>query len=214
MSDGVLLLHGHGRFGASLTRLSAAARRAGYATLSPSYPYGRPLPDIVAWLAPRVAAFEAEQTGQLHIVTHSLGGLVAMALIAARRPARLGRVAMLAPPLRGSEWADLLYRFGLAHLVLGGTAAHLRTGRTVADTALLGAVDFELGVIAGNRALHPAPFLPQPHDGKVSVAATRIAGTTDHLVLPVTHTLMVYNHRVIDAAMNFISEGRLTRDDT
>jgi hypothetical protein len=35
---GVLLLHGHGRLGASMALLARAARRVGYATFSPSYP--------------------------------------------------------------------------------------------------------------------------------------------------------------------------------
>ena len=93
MSDrgGVLLLHGHGRFGASMARLAAAARRSGRPTLAPSYPYRRSLAEIVTWLAPRVAAFERTFTGPLHIVTHSLGGLVSRALIAAHQSSGLGR---------------------------------------------------------------------------------------------------------------------------
>jgi len=207
---GVLLLHGHGRFGASMMPLAWAARRKGHKTFAPSYPYRRPLREIAAWLAPRVAAFEAGLEGPLHIVTHSLGGLVARALIASHRPQQLGRVVMLAPPNGGSELADLLFRLKLAHLILGKSSAHLRTGRTVADEALLGEVDYPLGIVAGDRALLPLPFplLPQPHDGKVSQAATRVAGLADHLTLPVTHTLMVYDRRVISAAMTFIEAGR------
>lgn len=206
---GVLLLHGHGRFGASMMPLARAARRRGYKTFAPSYPYRRSIGDIAGWLGPRVAAFEAEFEGSMHIVTHSLGGLVARALIASHRPRALGRVVMLAPPNGGSELADLLFRLKLAHLILGQSGAHLRTGRTAADEALLGEVDYPLGVVAGDRALLPLPFslLPQPHDGKVSQAATRVAGLADHLTLPVTHTLMVYDRRVIRAALAFIEAG-------
>jgi pimeloyl-ACP methyl ester carboxylesterase len=211
MSDqgGVLLLHGHGRLGASMILLARAARRAGYATLSPNYPYRRPLEDIVDWLAPRVAAFEAGFAGPLHIITHSLGGLVARALIAARAPQRLGRVVMLAPPNKGSELADLLFRFRLAPLILGGIGPHLRTSRTAADEAVLGSITYPLGIIAGDRPLFPLPLplLSRPHDGKVSIAATRVAGLADHVTLPVTHTLMVYDRRVIAAALGCLEDG-------
>jgi hypothetical protein len=210
---GVLLLHGHGRFGASMMVMARAARRAGYATLAPNYPYRRSLEDIADWLAPRVAAFESSFEGPLHIVTHSLGGLVARISIAAHRPQRLGRVVMLAPPNGGSELADLLFRMKLARWILGGSGAYLRTDRDPRHEALLGIIDYPVGVIAGDRPLLPLPFrlLPLPHDGKVSIAATRVAGLADHVTLPVTHTLMVYDRRVIAAAMAFLAEGSFSR---
>jgi len=209
---GVLLLHGHGRFGASMGRLARAARREGYATLAPSYPHRRSLADIVDWLAPRVAAFEEELSGPLHVVTHSLGGLVARALVQARRPPRLGRVVMLAPPNAGCELADLLFRLRLARLMLGGTGAVLRTERAAADLATLGTIGYPVGVIVGDRSLLPVPrgLLPCPHDGKVSVAATHVEGLSDHLTLPVTHTLMVYDAGVIRATMRYLAGGTFT----
>jgi pimeloyl-ACP methyl ester carboxylesterase len=211
--EGVVLLHGYGRFGTSMALLARAARRAGYATLAPSYPYRRSLGEIAAWLAPRVAAFEGEFAGPLHIVTHSLGGLVARALIAAHRPDRLGRVVMLAPPNGGSELADLLTRLRLDRIVLGAAGAHLRTMRAEADEAALGKVDYPLGIIAGDRALLPLSLglLPRPHDGKVSIAATHVAGLADHVILPVTHTLMVYDRRVIGATLGFLRDGIFDR---
>ena len=210
---GVLLLHGHGRFGASMVVLAKAARREGYATLSPAYLYRRSLGEIVEWLAPRVAAFEQEFAGPMHILTHSLGGLVARAFLTARRPKRLGRVVMLAPPNAGSELADLLVRLRLARLVLGAAGAHLGTIRTASDEGALGAVNYPLGIIAGGKALLPLSLglLPRPHDGKVSVAATHVVGLTDHLTLPVTHTLMVYDRRVIAAALGFLRDGCFDR---
>lgn len=210
--SGVLLLHGYGRFGTSMAPLARAARREGYAVLAPTYRSRRPMAEIVARLLPILAAFEAGISGPLHIVTHSLGGLVARALIAARRPRRLGRVVMLSPPNGGSEIADLLHRARLGPLVLGNAAAQLRTRRAPSDEALLSEVDYDLGIIAGDR---PMPFptfgaLSKPHDGKVSVAATRVIGMRDHLVLPVGHTLRL--HRLVaDATLAFLASGHFPR---
>ena len=188
--------------------LARAARRAGYATLSPSYPYRRALPAAADWLAPRVAEFEGSFSGPLHIVTHSLGGLVARALITGHPPQRLGRVVMLAPPNRGSELADLIFRLRLPW-ILGASGAYLRTARTEAEQAVLGAIDYPVGVIAGDRSLLPVPaaMLAPPHDGKVRIAATHAEGIADHTTLPVTHTLMVYDRRVINAALAFLAKG-------
>ena len=205
---GVLLLHGHGRFGASMALLARAARHAGYATMSPSYPYRRGLPAIADWLAPQVASFEDRLSGPLHIVTHSLGGLVARALIAAHPPRRLGRVVMLAPPNQGSELADLIFRLRLPW-ILGASGAYLRTGRSEAERAALGAIDYPTGVVAGDRSLLPVPaaLLARPNDGKVRTAATHADGIADHITLPVTHTLMVYYRRVIAATLGFLADG-------
>lgn len=204
---GVLLLHGHGRTGFSMWPLASAFAKAGYATLSPSYGFRRPLPAIVEQLAPRVAAFTGHLDGPLHIVTHSLGGLVARALIARHRPAHLGRVVMLAPPLAGSELADFLTRHHLGSL-LGPVGPWLRTGEQGAR-AIDGPVDFELGVVAGDSTPLPLPesLLPRPNDGIVSVAATCIPGMTAHVRVPVAHTLMPVDRRSVAQALAFIGGG-------
>lgn len=194
--------------------LAATLRKAGYATLAPHYPARRSLNTIVDGLQPRVAAFAAECGGPLHIVTHSLGGLVARALFKAHRPAQPGRVVMLGPPNAGSELADLLFRLRMDGVMLGASGAHLRTGRAAADEAMLGPVDFDLGVIAGDRPIDPVfpkLLVPRPNDGKVSVSATRVAGMRDHIVLPVSHTLMVYDRRVRAQTLAFLQDGRFSR---
>ena len=215
MRGGVVLIHGHGRTGASMRSLARAARAAGYATLSPSYGWrGLSLQQIVARIDPMVAAFEATHSGPLHFVTHSLGGLVVRALLAARRPERLGRVVMLAPPHGGSELADLLYRLRLNRWVLGAAGPHLRTGRQAADEAMLGSVDFDCGIIAADRPIDPILprlLLPRPNDGKVTVAATRVEGMRDHIVLSASHTFMIRNRRVAAQAMAFLETGAFLR---
>ncbi len=209
----VLLLHGHGRTGASMLFMAHALRKAGFATLAPSYGLRRSMEAILGYLAPVVAEFEAAKPGPFHILTHSLGGLVARALITRRRPAHLSRVVMLAPPNAGSEIADLLCRYNLESAILGPIGRQLRTGRLLEDERLLGSIDFELGVIAGDRPLAPVlpRLLPRPNDGMVSVAATRIPGMRDHIVLPVDHTRMVHDRGVITQSLAFLESGAFRR---
>lgn len=209
----VLLLHGHGRTGVSMLFLAHALQKAGYETLAPSYGYRRSMEGILTYLQPRIDALQAAHPGPFHIVTHSLGGLVARALIARKRPAGLHRVVMLAPPNAGSEVAELLCRHGLDAALLGPVGRQLRTNRLARDMRILGGVDFELGVIAGDRPLMPLPsgLLPRPHDGLVTVAATRIEGMTAHIVLPVDHTRMVLDRRVIAATLAFLQTGAFHR---
>lgn len=210
----VVLLHGLGRTGFSLRALAAALRRAGYATLAPSYGLRRTMPGIVDYLAGPIDRFAAAHPGPLHFVTHSMGGLVARALITAHRPATLGRVVMLAPPNAGSELADLMFRMRLDGAILGPVGPLLRTGRGPDEERLLGHVDFDLGIIAGDRPMDPlvAPrFIPGANDGKVAVAATRVAGMRDHIVLPVQHSFMVQDRRVIAQVLAYLATGAFTR---
>jgi pimeloyl-ACP methyl ester carboxylesterase len=204
----VALLHGLGRTGLSMQPLALALRRAGYRTLAPTYSPRAALPAIIDSLAPRLARFAGD--GPLHIVTHSFGGLVARALITADRPATLGRVVMLAPPNQGSGLADLLAGLGLDAAVLGGAATHLATSRRPEAERLLGTVDYDLGIIAGSRSFDAGlatRILGGPHDGKVSVTATRLPGMRDHIVLPVQHTLMLLDPRVIAETLRYLETG-------
>lgn len=194
--------------------IASALETAGYATLSPWYGSRRSMAEIIDYLHPRITAHAAAHPGPLHFVTHSLGGLVVRALVATHRPADLGRVVMLSPPNAGSNLADTLHRLGLGDLVLGPIGPFLHTARPSAAEKRLGKVDFDLGIIAGNRTydpLLPRLLLSGANDGKVTVAATRIAGMNDHITLPVQHTLMVMDRRVIAQTLAYLATGAFTR---
>jgi hypothetical protein len=101
--------------------------------------------------------------------------------------------------------------------VLGPAHGHLLTRRSAEAEALLGGADaaigYELGIIAGNRSLSPVPasLLAPPHDGKVSVLSTHLAGMADHLVVPVPHSLMTAHPVTGQQALHFLSEGKFRR---
>lgn len=194
-----------------MRRIEIALRREGYAVRNLGYPSTRhDLAAIADRIAPAVADFAAGLDGPVHFVTHSMGGLVTRILLSRHRPGNLGRVVMLAPPNHGSEIADLLHRNPLFRRSLGPAAVQLVTRRDGALASLLGQPDFELGIIAGDRALDPVAslLLPRPNDGRVSVASTRDIRAADHVVLPVSHTSILWNRSAIRHTLTFLGSGR------
>lgn len=212
--DGVVLLHGILRRAASMQKLEKALAAAGYRVLNLDYPSReQSLAQIADGLSGPIAAFEGELAGQLHFVTHSMGGLVARAYLNRFRPVRLGRMVMLAPPNEGSEIADLLKRNWLYRSTFGPAGRQLATQRSDELCALLGQVDYPLGVIAGDRTLYifASLILPGPNDGRVSVERTRVAGMSDHIVLHTSHPLIMRNPEAMAQTIHFLQHGRFRR---
>lgn len=182
----------------------------GYRVLNPGYPSRTGAVETLAerHLLPWLAELELQCPGKLHLVTHSLGGILARVALARMRPANLGRVVMLAPPNRGSELVDRFGSRGWFRLLHGPAGSQLGTGRNDLPRRQ-GQVDFELGVIAGSgHFLQPGSwFLPHPNDGKVSVLSTRIAGMKEHLVIPASHTFLMARPEVQAHTLQFLRTG-------
>ena len=186
----------------------------GYATANLGYPSRQlDLCNIAAALSPDIAAFAAQVDGPVHFVTHSMGGLVARLLLTGHRAFHLGRVVMLAPPNGGSELADLLSRWRLYRWWFGPAGSQLVTRRDAELAALFGPVDYELGVIAGDRSLYPlaSRLMPRPNDGRVSLAGTGVEGMADQIVLPVPHPMIVRDPATIEQTLAFLQNGRFNR---
>lgn len=212
----VLLLHGFAGVAIMNRPLAYALRRAGYRPVEIGYDsWGTSLDRICEKLEPLLARLDRAETESLHIVAHSMGGLVARALIRHCRPTRLGKVVMLGTPNGGSEIADFLHRSPYLKPILGRAAPTLVTHRPAAIEALFGPVDYDLGIIAGSRPLMPIAatrLLPTPCDGKVSVASTQLAGAADHIVLPLSHSMLPYHRAAHRQIRHFIEHGRFAHD--
>lgn len=163
-----------------------------------------------------VFAEAAERPGErIHIVTHSLGGiLVRQYLHDHGTPASLGRVVMLAPPNSGSEIVDRLRNWSLYRRINGPAGLQLGTDNSSAPNRLGAAPSgVEIGIIAGNVSLNPlfSSLINGPDDGKVSVARTHLAGESAHLTVPYSHTWLMWRRPVLAEIRSFLGTGNFTR---
>jgi pimeloyl-ACP methyl ester carboxylesterase len=147
----------------------------------------------------------------LHLVGHSLGGLVILKAfeqepaLDARLPP--GRIALLGSPLRGSRTARNLARWPFGRRLMG-RSIHEEV-LTARERQWKGAR--ELGVVAGNLGFGLGRLvgrLPGPNDGTVLVEETLLDGATDRVVLRVSHTGMLFSAAVARAAGAFLGTGR------
>lgn len=207
----VVLLHGLGRTRRSMGKLERCLSAAGYRVHNPGYPSREAQIQCLAaaCLPPVLNACRREGAARVHFVTHSMGGLLVRWFLACQRVPEAGRVVMLSPPNGGSEVVDALGRYAWFHQLMGLAAGQMGTrGRSLPRQ--LGPVTFELGVIAGDRALDPigALIIPGPNDGRVAVERSRVAGMADFRVIHATHAFIMRHPEALRQTVCFLRTGR------
>lgn len=215
-ADCVVLLHGLNRSWRMMKPMAEALQAAGFTTANVDYPSQSGPVEEIAPLAvgTGLTACRAQAAQRVHFVTHSIGGIL-LRYENERAPiADLGRVVMLGPPNQGSEVVDITKDWPGFGVVGGAAGMQLGTDETSIPSRL-GPVDFELGIIAGTGTINfwMSALLPDADDGKVSVAATRVAGMDDFLVVDNSHRYIPQSDVVFRNTISFLKTGRFIDAD-
>ena len=211
--DCVVLLHGIGMQGYVMKRVESALTAQGYRVVNVSYPSREMSFEKLAgeYLPAQLREHDVARAPRLNFVTHSLGSLIVRKFLHDTRPANLGRVVMIGPPNHGSTAADEAGDSTLIRDYMGENLPRLGTGAN-SIVSTLGPADFEVGVIAGEIPLNPVfgNVLEGKNDGAVTVESAKLEGMRDFIVVPFSHTVMLWRDEVIQQVVVFLRDGKFT----
>jgi pimeloyl-ACP methyl ester carboxylesterase len=196
--DIVVLVHGLAANSLVMAPLARALRREfplvinwGYRSLwSPIERHGEAL-------ARRLSQLDERAPGKIHLVTHSMGGIIGRLALKQYAPERLGRFLMIAPPNRGSHVATWLAPW------LGRICPPLQ--QLADDMASFVCqlphpeVD-DLGIIAAANDY----FVPEH--------CTRLGCERDYIVLPGLHSSLLWSKQTAQQATHFLRHGRFAHE--
>lgn len=201
----ILLVHGIWNAKSWLAPLARRLRAEGFEVQVFGYPsiLGGPGPAIQA-LTARLRAGPP-----VHLVGHSLGGLIGLEALRRAPDLPVQRMVCLGSPLCGSGAARSLGRRAWTGLVLGRSGALLQTGCEPWQGQV------PVAMVAGNVARGMGRLLTRfdgESDGTVAVAETHLPGLAAHCVVPASHTGLVFSAAAARQAAGFLRDGRFPAD--
>jgi len=209
MPEIVVLVHGIWMTSLELRLLARRLRGCGYRTLLFRYPsLRRPLAHHASRLVEQVRQQDA---ATIHLVGHSLGGLVILRALQDHPELVRGRIVLLGSPVNGSVIAQHLHANRLSRWLLGrsGAGALLGGGPRWRGQQLL-------GTIAGTRPVGIGQLLggfSGVSDGTVALSETRLAGAHAATTFPSTPFGLLFSRPVARAVCSFLRTGRFPAPD-
>lgn len=211
----VFLLHGLARTAQSMETIEARLSSLGYRVINLNYPSTKYTIEYLSeiTLGDAVQQIASQSPSKIHFVTHSMGGILVRYYLKYHRLPNLGRVVMTSPPNQGSELVDYLKNITIFAEFIGPSGRELGTDSQSVPLSL-GAVNFELGVIAGSSSLNPlySLLLSGPDDGTVPIERTKVEGMKDFLVLPYAHPIIMKSEEVIQQVIYFLKYGSFQKE--
>lgn len=202
-AEAVILIHGLWMPGLVLLPHQHWLRTEGFAVRRFSYPSWR---DGLADNVHLLSSFINETPGTvIHLVAHSLGGLVALKMLSQDPDSRIRRVVLMGTPFAGCHCGFTLTATPMLTGLVGQTFEDwFRLSRPALPTTA------EIGVIAGTRSLgfgRLIPGLAYPNDGLITVDETRIATAKDSIALKVNHSGMLVSRPCAEQIATFLRTG-------
>lgn len=206
----IILLHGLHMHAWAMQPLAKQLARHGFCSHCFGYysmlePLWRHSERLNHWLLGRF-----EPTEPLFMVGHSLGGLVIRDFLSRYPDWQIPKVVTLGTPHNGSLSAKRLVKYlptfiGKSYQTgLDGFAPALR------ENVALGSIAGNLSAGLGKVVL---PKNVSDNDGTVLISETILPNQSDHIILPVSHTGMIFDVEVANQVAYFLNNWRFYREN-
>lgn len=228
--EAVVLVHGLVRSFSRMLMARQHLEKAGYENVF-VFDYASTEVDIPTAAESLHRAIQSlEGIEKVHLVAHSMGGIVVRQYLAKHPEPRIGRLVMLGTPNQGAELSDRFGNNPVFRFVFGPAAEQLATPHADAPPQAdlknssepakpeflkeLPAPKCEFAVIAGCRGTDMGynPLIPGDDDGIVGLASTPLVGAKDSMTVHCHHSRLTRDPAVLECVTRFLKEGKLRKE--
>ena len=205
-NEAVVFVHGIWMKGFELLYLSNNLKKQGYHTYHFRYKSLFQTPQQNADLLKRYLDEIDEPV--IHLVCHSLGGIVALNMLERYEPFKPGKVILLGTPVNGSAVAKHIHKNAWLSWLLGKStekglldaAPSLKQNRDVYMIA------GESGIGMGMLLAHAA--MKKPNDGTVNLEETKAHFIKQHISVPYSHFAMLWSKQVVSRVIEILEASQ------
>lgn len=198
----IILVHGLFMPGVAMIKLRNFFEEKGYTTTVFSY---HTISETPEKSAEKLKALIESLGNDNAIVCHSLGGLLTQKTLSMMEnlDQKVQKVVSMGTPWQGASILTFMQQYRLDGIV--GKSLEILLPK---DNNEWQFPDIALGSIAGKSTIGArilfAPGKKIPTDGTVTIEETKIKGMTDHTIIPVSHTGLMFSNLAAEKALQFI----------
>lgn len=197
-AEWAILLHGLGRHSRSMNKLARALSREGYHVLNIEYPSrSGSLNELVSFVHHILQKEGALEATRLHVIGHSLGTRIILALFGSHAYTNRGRIVLLAPPLQGSRVARYLARSFFARMIFGPVLHDL--SKPIMEKEAMAIVPPDVLVVRAR------------YDPLVQAEEATHRMFMHTVSAPCTHTFIMRDRAVIEKIISFLKSGEVKK---
>jgi pimeloyl-ACP methyl ester carboxylesterase len=210
----VILLHGFGKSSRSMNSIASYLAEHNYKVINVDYPSRKH--DIQTLIEKKIAPQAQEclnKKSKIHFVGYSMGGVIAKNFIDNHNITNLGKLVLIASPIRGSDISSILSKNSFFRIIFGPAVSDLSFSSKLFQTPEAN-LSYPIGIIKANKSHNPLTslfLLKGPNDGTITHASTHIDGAKDIIQIDANHNSIIYLDETKKQILHFLQTSNFIR---